>query len=198
MKNSFSRFGIAGYTGSGKSLLTERIAQISNAVRIDVDSFAKTVMLSDRTVLQEIATHFGEDVVVSGINFALLGERAFVSLATLATLNTIVAKPIVTALKEKMDTVGNQPIVVDAALIPYWGIEGWFDRLLWVDAPRDLRVTRLRNRTPGLSVTSIAHRVKLQEQLFLPPTQQEKWLYLTNRSTEELFYAHYDLLEGSV
>ena len=51
-------------------------------------------------------------------------------------------------------------VVVDAALIPYWGIEDWFDYVIWVDAAWEVRLDRMKKR--GYNEADIVQRERMQ------------------------------------
>jgi hypothetical protein len=60
------------------------------------------------------------------------------------------------------------PCILDAALIPMWSIESWFDLCLWVSAAPSLRKQRIIAKT-GLVPEQIALRMSIQETLVHVP-----------------------------
>jgi dephospho-CoA kinase len=50
---------------------------------------------------------------------------------------------LITLLDEKLYGAENTLCILDAALIPLWQIEKWFDILIWVRSGFDIRLKRL-------------------------------------------------------
>ena len=188
------KIGIAGYAGSGKTILTKFIAEKYGADVIDVDSYAKDLMVSTLEIKQKLKQSFGDAVVVNNlIDFKKLGDLSFSSLDNLKRLNAIVHPPLLKSLKSLLPTLTNSIIVLDAALISYWRIESWFDSLVWVEANRDIRLKRLLERT-GLSRSIVENRVIIQEMLFDEPVDGA-YCILNNESNQNSLIDNFINLE---
>ena len=82
---------LAGGIASGKSLAARRLEGLG-AWRVDLDRLSRDVLAPGEPCVDELARYFGEDIVdpATGVlNRALLAERAFVSDATIALLESI-------------------------------------------------------------------------------------------------------------
>lgn len=182
------RIGIAGYMGSGKStcagLMAGRKAGAAMRV-IDADHEAKLMMNGDDSIRERLETAFGGSVVDgNSVRFGQLGKAAFASVEAVRQLNSIVHPPLVKRLRNLV-YARTAPCILDAALIPMWGIEAWFDRCLWVTASPECRMERTRSRT-GLSPEQIRLRMSVQEALFCAPTGP-LWIIVENEgSLDEL------------
>jgi dephospho-CoA kinase len=162
------RIGIAGFMGAGKSAAA-RIVQSYGGAVIDADREAKSLMSSDRRIRDQLMREFGPAIVTGPeINFSVLGDCAFRSFDEMQKLNRTVHPLLVPRLRQLMRAGGAAIRVLDAALIPLWGIESWFDRLLWVRCPAATRVVRLRKKSP-LSEDTLRLRMGIQERLFAEP-----------------------------
>ena len=179
------RVAIAGYMGAGKSTCAQLLAS-PNARIIDADREAKLLMDSDESIKRRLAAAFDVSVIDgNSVEFERLGKAAFASVRTMRILNGIVHPSLVTRL-EGLLSLEAGPCILDAALIPMWGIESWFDRCLWVTAPRSLRRARTKAKT-GMPLGQINLRMKVQEALFGPPAAAAGplWTIVENDGTLE-------------
>ncbi len=175
------RIGIAGYTGSGKSIVADLFLQNKIEV-LEADSIAKNLMSEDDSIKESLQKSFGDSVVIdASIQFAILGALCFQSKEKLEMLNSIVHPPLKKRI-EKLLKHSTKSIVLDAALIPLWDVDDWFDHLFWISAPLKKRVAWLKKRT-NLSEDQILQRMQIQESL-LPVPQGKKWTVLSNDGTK--------------
>jgi dephospho-CoA kinase len=168
-----NRIGIAGYMGAGKStcagLLAGLLAGGKTPVRvIDADLEAKLMMNGDESIKRRLAAAFGASVVdENSIVFDALGKAAFASVKAMRMLNSIVHPALVGRLHSLVNACQG-PCILDAALIPMWGIDSWFDLCLWVTAAPSVRKQRIMTKT-GLAPEQIALRMSVQETLVRVP-----------------------------
>jgi dephospho-CoA kinase len=177
------RIGIAGYMGAGKSACAKRCAEAAGMRIINADAEAKLLMENDSRIRDELVRVFGPSIDKSGaLDFAALGAAAFASPADMQKLNNIVHPRL---LRQLRDCVFSQPgpSVLDAALIPLWRIEDWFDRCLWIDAPSELRRSRLVTKT-GMPEALLRQRMLVQETLVAEPSGAQ-WTTIVNDGTFE-------------
>jgi dephospho-CoA kinase len=163
------RIGIAGYMGSGKSTAAHALAGDTGCL-IDADILAKALIASDPQIKNQLSACFGGSVIQKGnVRFDHLSRQVFHSLETLRALNAIVHPMLIIALKEALEGCSQEVRILDAAPIPLWKIEPWFDQLIWIDTPFEARFERLALRRPDLSPEELTRRMRLQEELFPPP-----------------------------
>jgi dephospho-CoA kinase len=178
--------GIAGFMGSGKSTCAKILGRRGWLV-IDADLVAKDLMHGDERIRQQIVDRFGADVCVGeSISFALLGSRAFSSTPALDSLNRIVHPPLLKRLENEIRNAAGI-CIVDAALLPLWSIQSSFSDLVWIAAPRDVRLERLVERT-SLSRAIIETRMRIQEEFFMQPVAAS-WSILDNAGDLAAFEA---------
>jgi dephospho-CoA kinase len=164
------KIGIAGYMGAGKSSCIQ-LLEMPSLLSLNADQIAKSLMLQSAEIKHELTKQFGEKACPdNNINFKFLGSIVFNSPSALKQFNAIVHPPLLKHLHHLM-TESFDPVIrfvlLDAALIPLWNIEPWFDLLIWVDAPAELRLMRLIERSHGaLSKNDILKRMNEQETLF--------------------------------
>ncbi|NLP03523.1 MAG: dephospho-CoA kinase [Fibrobacter sp.] len=176
-----AKIALAGYMGSGKSTVAGILAE-AGAYIVDADREAKLLMQSDPEIKMKLNEIFGEQVFKNGsIAFDRLGSIVFGSIEELKKLNAVVHPPLLERLCFLMRH-RREPVVLDAALIPLWHIEDWFDQRVWVSASFDVRLKRLLAKAGGLTEEAIRERMLLQEKLFQSPPEGI-WRYIRNESS---------------
>jgi dephospho-CoA kinase len=171
------RIGIAGYMGAGKSTCARAFDSFDTAI-IDADAEAKLLMQSDPKLLLSLKNSFGESIADNGkILFGELGRIAFSSAGTLLTLNEIIHPPLVKHL-EGLIRSNEKPLrILDAALIPLWHVESWFDLCVWVGLPFEIRLERLMAKRAGMEEGELRRRMRLQEEI-MPVPRSNRWVKL--------------------
>jgi len=181
VKSSPQIAGIAGYMGAGKSAAAAFFSDRGYAV-IDADRTAKELMNGDPQMRREIAAAFGRIVVKDDrIDFRTLGRTAFHSLGALTRLNGIVHPKLVRHLDGMMKAHDGAGLALDAALLPLWPLNNRFAPLVWIDAPFEIRLERLKKRT-ALAETELVRRMHIQQELVAVPTS-ERWTIVHNDTT---------------
>ncbi len=185
MKGQRIRIGVAGFMGSGKTTCSLHLARKGGVV-IDADATAKRLMLEDESIRSRLVEDFGPEVILEdSVCFGVLGKKAFRSAESIRCLNRIVHPPLLERLRRLVGKSEARITVLDAALIPFWSIEDWFDILLWIDASHETRFERLRQKLT-LSAGEIERRMCVQENLFSPP-RGDRWRIVRNESEKEAF-----------
>lgn len=184
-----TRIGIAGFMGAGKTTCARFLSsthQLSSRdiPIIDADKEAKRFMQSTSSIKENLIGAFGPTVVKQGfISFPILGAIVFNSLKNLQTLNTIVHPSLVKKLKELVFSQPTPCVILDAALIPLWKIEEWFDLLIWVHASFKKRYERLRGKS-ALFHADLMRRIDLQQAIIDEP-KGPPWKIISNEGTPD-------------
>lgn len=179
------RVGIAGYMGSGKSTFAHWFSQKGGAV-FDADQIAKGTMNKSPDIKTKLAKEFGQTVLTNNeIQFPVLGKRCFSSQSKLVSLNTIVHPELIEHLRDLLQNTKHKVGILDAALIPLWHIENWFDILFWIQASKETRLKRLSQKVT-IPLAELQKRMNLQEALFKEPSEKE-WTILTNEGSVDEF-----------
>jgi dephospho-CoA kinase len=140
--------GLVGRAGSGKSTVA-RILAARGARLIEADVIGHEVTDTDPEVRAALAAEYGPDVYrpSGSLDRARVGARVFSDPAALARLNALVHPRIVSAIRRRLDALRAEryrgPVVVDAALMLDWGLEGDCDTILAVVASEAQQVSRL-------------------------------------------------------
>jgi dephospho-CoA kinase len=181
----YKKIGVAGYMGSGKSTCARLLAESSSSLVIDADAVAKELMTEDKGLQARLVAAFGGSIGEGGgISSEALGRIVFAAKDELVKLNEIVHPSLVRRLDVLVHRNGRAHCILDAALIPLWGIERWFDVCLWVDASAACRLQRLKGRWRDIDKESLCARMRLQEEV-MPAPDRSPWIRLENEGCVE-------------
>jgi len=159
--------GITGPAGSGKSTVSKIIKTIykNKASIIDVDRLGHEV-LTYFFIKEKLKEIFGEEILDddNNISRSKLGEIVFSNKEKLELLNQIVHPEILKKTEQILKKISNKNdiIMVDAALLFKIGLDKLCDKIIYVDAPEELRIKRL-SENRGIPLEKAKNIVKSQE-----------------------------------
>ncbi len=143
--------GLIGGIGAGKSTAARMLAARGGAI-VDADALGHEALLQP-DIRQNIVDRWGERVlaadgkidrkVLAGIVFANSGERVALEAVVFPYIREQATAHIVRAVAE----LGVRFVVLDAAVLLEAGWDDACDRVLYIDAPRELRLQRLAARS---------------------------------------------------
>ncbi len=161
----FRVVAVSGGIGSGKSTVTAAFAS-AGAVVADADAIAREIMEPGCGVLGEVAARFGTDLIREDgtLDRAGLARRVFAgegSAERVAALNAI-THPAIEA--RAWEILGGAPegavAVYDIPLLIEGDHAQRFDAVIIVDAPLNVRITRLEGR--GVPPEDARARIRAQ------------------------------------
>ena len=139
--------GLTGNIASGKSSVARRLTELGATV-IDADLLAREAVEPGEPALAAIVERWGPGVLApdGSLDRAGLRTRIFSDPVELEALNSIV-HPQVGQRRDRLVAAagarGDQVVVCDIPLLFERGLAGDFDKVVLVDAPRDVRLDRL-------------------------------------------------------
>jgi dephospho-CoA kinase len=140
--------GITGGIGSGKTLVLNILKENYNAEIIEADRLGHELMEPGRAVYNNVVSYFGRDILGKDdtIDRKKLGDIVFHDKDKLALLNSIshplVKEEIVRRIEEQKDA-GKKLFVIEAALLIQDGYKSICDKMCYVYADLDVRISRL-------------------------------------------------------
>lgn len=146
MRSNTPLLGIVGPPGCGKSTLAAAMSE-GGAIIIDADGIGHE-MLEDSSVRDNLVAEFGSEMIVSGdMDRSILSKIVTQDRMSMDRFNRIVHPPLLERIADRIHGIyrtfpGGVP-VVDAALIPEWGIVSFFDLLIYIHCPIHIRMRRL-------------------------------------------------------
>ena len=156
---------LTGNIASGKSEVARIFADLGATV-IDADDLAREAVRPGSPALDAIAARWGKGILNAdgSLNRAALRSIIFSSDAERQALNAIV-HPEVKRLRDELiaeaRTRGDAVVVSAIPLLFEVGLEREFDRIILVDAPDDVRLSRLVHRR-GLSAVDARRMMDAQ------------------------------------
>ena len=145
--------GITGGIGSGKSTITRELAKRGFAV-YDCDREAKRIIAKNANVQQAIIALLGKKAFEEGkYNTAYVAQRVFAEPHLLTQLNAIVHPAVkedilqrsgLTAKRSNSEAVQQaKPVLfIESAILYEAGLDRLCDRVIYIDAPEEIRIAR--------------------------------------------------------
>jgi dephospho-coA kinase len=160
--------GITGGIGSGKSIVS-RILRLNGFSVYDCDFEARRIMENSAEIRSSLLERWGEETV--GPDGSLcrphIASKAFANPVELKWLDRLVHSAVrrdFVAWRERRGSVYGT-VFVESALLKKSGLYHDCDRIWLVDAPRRLRIERVRLRS-GLTDSQIEERMESQKNEF--------------------------------
>ncbi|TET19224.1 MAG: dephospho-CoA kinase [Candidatus Cloacimonadota bacterium] len=136
--------GLTGNIATGKSTIANIFKEHGIPV-IEADQIGWK-LLDRKDIKEHIETICGDILKKGRIDRKKLGKVVFSNKEKLHLLNAIIHPPLLKELKLTMANSKERFLVVNAALIFEWGIEGWFDKILLVTSPDEQQIMRLTSK----------------------------------------------------
>ena len=139
--------GLTGGIGSGKSSVLKIFKKIGIST-YNADESAKKLINSDKKIIHSIKQIFGEDIYNENkLNSKLVSKIVFNDNKKLSSLNSIIHP----AVAKEFDNFcfkheHERYIVKEAAIIFETKTENLFDKIIYVRAPREIRIDRVIQR----------------------------------------------------
>ncbi|QDU63820.1 Dephospho-CoA kinase [Planctomycetes bacterium Pan216] len=142
--------GVTGSIGAGKSFVAQLFTE-QGAVVIDADRVGHEV-LQDREVIESLVERFGDRILKDGdpgnIDRRVLGRIVFGDPDSMRKLEELVHPRMRRRFEKRIAEErerGKRLIVLDAAILAEAGWDDLCDHVVAVDAPRAIRLERLRS-----------------------------------------------------
>ena len=139
--------GLTGGIASGKSIVAGWLEDLGAAV-VDTDVIAREQTAPGMPALREIAREFGAELLSAdgALDRARLRQRVFADSRARKRLEAILHPRIRKAAWERAETTPGSYLVMVIPLLAETGFTAGIDRVLVIDAPRELQIRRLRER----------------------------------------------------
>ncbi len=157
--------GLCGVIGSGKSTVARILSELGAKV-VDADALSHEV-LEEPDVKQIVLRKWGKDLLTKTgrIDRAKLGKAVFAKSGDLKELEQMIHPRVRARMLKEVEAGRKDPrvkvVVIDAPLILESGLASWCDALVFVDAARSVRLTRLAKRR-GWNEETVAQREREQ------------------------------------
>lgn len=150
--------GVTGGIGSGKSAATAEFEKLGITV-VDADVVARQVVMPGTPCLQAIAEHFGNQLLTEGgeLNRKALRQRVFSNPQEKEWLNKLLHPAIRQEIISQLEQADSPYVILSAPLLLENGLEKYCQRVLVVDVPESLQISRTiqRDDSPKKEVEAI-------------------------------------------
>lgn len=160
--------GITGGIGSGKSVVS-RILRLNGFSVYDCDLEARRIMETSPSIRTSLLERWGEETLSADGSLCrpFIASRVFADPAELAWLDRLVHSAVREDFNAWRCREGSlcRTVFVESALLKKSGLLHDCDRVWLVDAPRRLRIERVKLRN-GLTASQIEERMESQRNEF--------------------------------
>ena len=154
--------GLTGGIGSGKTTVGRMFAELGVPV-YNSDEQAKQLMESSTTLKKSLKTLLGEAAYRGGsLNKTFISERVFNDKPLLNKMNSIVHPAVRKHFLKWSEQQKTAYVIQEAAIIFEIGSQDFYDKIILVTAPENLRIKRVMDRDPQNSLKTIKTRMRNQ------------------------------------
>ena len=138
---------LTGGIASGKSAVADRFAALGASV-IDADVVARELVAPGSTALAEIVAAFGTGILDANaaLDRPAMRDRVFADVAARRKLEAILHPRVRNALRERAAAIDGPYALLVIPLLVESGHYAWVDRVVVVNASREVQHSRLRMR----------------------------------------------------
>ena len=153
--------GLTGGIGSGKSTVLE-LFKILGVKTYSADESAKKLVNTDPYLINLIKSSFGDNIYDKGIlNSRKLSKIVFEDTEKLKLLNSIIHPAVAKDFKLFLNSNKEDYIVKEAAIIFETKSENSYDKIIFIQAPLEIRIERVINRD-NISREEVMKRINNQ------------------------------------
>lgn len=159
--NKVIKIGITGGIGSGKSVVS-RVLKIMGYPIYDSDSWAKKLMNNNSDIRNSLTLRFGKDTYTdTGLNRQFLAQQIFCNKENLAYVNSIVHPAVGKHFLQWSERQHSKLVFIESAILFSSGFDKIVDKVIFVDAPQDMRLKRAMARDNS-NAEAVMARIKNQ------------------------------------
>ena len=155
------KIGLTGGIGSGKTTVANIFKQLGIPIYLS-DDRAKALMLENESLRKSLIGLFGEQSYVDGVlNRAYIASKVFTNKEELNKLNALV-HPVLEKDFEAWSIVQQSPYIIkEAAILFESGANKGLDKVILVEAPKELKISRVVQRD-GIERSDVIARMDKQ------------------------------------
>ena len=140
------KVGLTGGIGSGKTTIANIFKQLGVPIYFS-DNRAKYLMLNNQFLLESLISLFGDKVVVNGIlNRSYIASKVFSNPKELIKLNALVHPFVQKDFDDWSASQCSVYVIKEAAILFETGANKLLDKVVLVESPKDLKVSRVMLR----------------------------------------------------
>jgi len=154
--------GITGGIGSGKSYVSSLLRVNLNVPVYDCDTEAKRLMNEDKGIQQQLMKLVGAHVYTDGkLQKKVLADYLFADQQHAQSVNAIVHPAVRADFGKWIKRQNTDVVAIESAILYESGFDTLVDKVLFVNAPMELRIQRVMQRD-GSSRQQVEARIGMQ------------------------------------
>ena len=140
------KVGLTGGIGSGKTTVAKIFKQFGVPVYFS-DDRAKYLMLNNKFLRESLISLFGDKVIINGcLNRSYIASKVFSNPKELIELNALVHPFVQKDFDVWSDSQTSNYVLKEAAILFETGADKLLDKVVIVESPEDLKVSRIMFR----------------------------------------------------
>lgn len=155
------KIAITGGIGTGKTYISRLFLQIGIPV-FYADEEAKKCY-AEPDILKGLHSLFGDEVFTNGkVDFKKMSAFVFQDPEKREKVNALVHPKVMAWFDAWAEEQGTTSVMMETAILFENNLDRFFDMVIVVDAPIEVRIERIRKRNPELSEQEILKRMEAQ------------------------------------
>ena len=155
------KVGLTGGIGSGKTTIAKIFKQLGVPVYFS-DDRAKYLMLNNKSLQESLISLFGDDVLIEGLlNRSYIASKVFSNPKELFKLNALVHPFVQRDFDVWSASQSTDYVLKEAAIIFEAGVDKLLDKVVLVESPKNLKVSRVMLRD-GMLKKEVLMRMEKQ------------------------------------
>lgn len=155
------KIAITGGIGTGKTYISRLFLEMGIPV-FYADEEAKRCY-AEPDIIEGIRSFLGEEVFTEGkIDFKKMARFVFQDPEKRELVNGLIHPKVMAWFDAWAEKQGTVSVMMETAILYENGLEKYFDMVIVVDAPMEVRIERIKKRNPDLSVQAIRERILAQ------------------------------------
>lgn len=155
------KIALTGGIGTGKTYISKQFIEMGVPVYY-ADDEAKKLYQED-FVLDFFRIHFGEAIFDNGkLNFAKLSQEIFSDAEKLSQVNAFIHPLVIERFNLWAKQQKAPAVIMESAIVFEGRLTSFFDKIWVVNAPLEVRISRIQKRNPNLTLEEIKARIANQ------------------------------------
>lgn len=155
------KIALTGGIGTGKTYISKKFVQMGIPV-FYADEEAKKCY-EDREIVDTIRSYFGTEVFTDGrLDFKKMARCVFQDPIKREVINKMIHPRVMGMFDEWAEEQHMPFVMLESAIVYENDMEKFFDMVIVVDAPLDVRLERIKKRNPNLTEKEITDRINAQ------------------------------------
>ncbi len=155
------KIAITGGIGTGKTYISKFFVQMGIPVFYADEEAKKCYVLPE--VIETIHSYFGDAVFRNNkIDFKKMAKFVFQDAEKREIINRLIHPKVLEAFDTWAEQQTTPAVMLESAILYENELDKFFDMVIVVDAPLDVRIERIKNRNPRLTMREIMSRINAQ------------------------------------